>query len=57
MIFVWGEGNVFSPSLKKYCPAFCMKMTVLSAFVKMIKSSSCMLVRVQLAMLVCEIIT
>ena len=34
-----------------------MKMTVLSAFVKMIKSSSCMLVRVQLAMLVCEIIT
>ena len=33
---------------KKYCPAFCMEMIVLSAFVKVIKFSSCMFVRVQL---------
>ena len=33
-----------------------MKLTVLSDFVKMIKFSSCMLVRAQLAMLECEII-
>ena len=54
---VLGESLVCSMQfLKKYCPAFCMKMIVLSAFVKIIEPSSYMLVRVQFTIPVCEII-